>query len=268
MVRGPLDVDAMNAASAALLGLNDFAAFCRRRRGRDDGAHPARLRAGRGPAALLVATVVADAFCHSMVRALVGAVLEVGPRPAAGRLAGAAAGGRGPRPGGPRRAGARPVPGGGHLPARRPTGRRGSARPGPAADMMPDAGRGRRWTTIEVSTDLLLASVEALREDQVREPSPAAGVDPRAPADPPGPRGRVAGPAAGVGPHRRRAAAVRQRRGPGRRDRGRRPPLGRRAGRRHPGHRGAVRRPVRALPDAGLGGRGAARTGEPAPPAG
>jgi tRNA pseudouridine38-40 synthase len=82
-IRGPLDVAAMNQASAALLGLNDFAAFCRRR----EGATTVRTLIGFSWAeavgaiptdGLLVATVVADAFCHSMVRALVGAVLEVG----------------------------------------------------------------------------------------------------------------------------------------------------------------------------------------------
>lgn len=76
-----LDVDAMNAACASLVGLHDFAAFCRRRQGAttvralleyswshevcDDGL-------------LVVARVVADAFCHSMVRALVGGALAVG----------------------------------------------------------------------------------------------------------------------------------------------------------------------------------------------
>ncbi|MGL5861877.1 MAG: tRNA pseudouridine synthase A, partial [Phycicoccus sp.] len=78
VVRRPLDIDAMSAASARLLGLRDFAAFCRRR----DGATTVRTlleyswhRAADG---VLEGTVVADAFCHSMVRALVGAVVPVG----------------------------------------------------------------------------------------------------------------------------------------------------------------------------------------------
>lgn len=73
----PLDVDAMNAAAAGLLGEHDFVAFCRRR----DGATTVRAlqqldwtRTGD----LLVAAVAADAFCHSMVRSLVGALLAVG----------------------------------------------------------------------------------------------------------------------------------------------------------------------------------------------
>ena len=81
--RRPLDVEAMNAAARGLLGLADFAAFCRRR----DGATTVRTllaydwrRPGPGEPdeGLVVATVVADAFCHSMVRALVGALLPVG----------------------------------------------------------------------------------------------------------------------------------------------------------------------------------------------
>ena len=81
--RRPLDVDAMDAAAASLVGLHDFAAFCRRRVGATTvrtllsytWSRPATGSADEG---LVVATVVADAFCHSMVRALVGALLPVG----------------------------------------------------------------------------------------------------------------------------------------------------------------------------------------------
>ena len=76
-----LDVEAMNAASVQLLGLADFAAFCKRR----EGAGTVRTlldytwRRLEGPNAhLLEGTVVADAFCHSMVRSLVGAIVPVG----------------------------------------------------------------------------------------------------------------------------------------------------------------------------------------------
>ena len=81
--RRPLDVEAMGSASAKLLGLHDFAAFCRLR----NGATTVRTLlqfswrrhdAGEADPGLVVATVAADAFCHSMVRALVGAVLPVG----------------------------------------------------------------------------------------------------------------------------------------------------------------------------------------------
>lgn len=74
----PLDVDALQQAAAGLVGLHDFAAFCRRR----EGATTVRtlLACGweREPDGLLVLTVQADAFCHSMVRSLVGALLAVG----------------------------------------------------------------------------------------------------------------------------------------------------------------------------------------------
>lgn len=80
--RHPLEVDAMDTAARRLEGLHDFAAFCRPR----PGATTIRTletfgwqRAPRGAdAGLLVAHVQADAFCHSMVRALVGACLAVG----------------------------------------------------------------------------------------------------------------------------------------------------------------------------------------------
>ncbi|HET7900303.1 MAG TPA: tRNA pseudouridine(38-40) synthase TruA [Candidatus Nanopelagicales bacterium] len=75
----PLDLEALNQAAAHLLGEHDFAAFCRRR----DGASTVRtlleLHWDREPGSgLVVMTVRADAFCHSMVRALVGALLPVG----------------------------------------------------------------------------------------------------------------------------------------------------------------------------------------------
>ncbi len=81
--RRALDVDAMNLAGLGLLGLGDFAAFCRRRAGATTVRTLLECSWRRpGPdqpdAGLVVATVVADAFCHSMVRALVGALLPVG----------------------------------------------------------------------------------------------------------------------------------------------------------------------------------------------
>ena len=73
-----LDVTAMDTAARSLLGLADFAAFCKKR----DGATTVRTLLEYSWARLddgtLAATVVADAFCHSMVRALVGAVVPVG----------------------------------------------------------------------------------------------------------------------------------------------------------------------------------------------
>lgn len=77
-VRAALDEEAMDAAARSLIGLHDFAAYCKPR----DEATTIRTllefdwhRDRRG---ILVANVKADAFCHSMVRALVGACAAVG----------------------------------------------------------------------------------------------------------------------------------------------------------------------------------------------
>ncbi|GAA1009259.1 tRNA pseudouridine synthase A [Acrocarpospora pleiomorpha] len=74
----PLDVDLLNAAAARLLGEHDFAAFCKKREGATTIRELQRLDWTRAPDGVLLATVVADAFCHSMVRALVGSLLAVG----------------------------------------------------------------------------------------------------------------------------------------------------------------------------------------------
>lgn len=78
----PLDVGAMAQAAGALVGLHDFAAFCKPRAGATTIRtleHLTWSRPESGPdAGLVVASVQADAFCHSMVRSLVGASLAVG----------------------------------------------------------------------------------------------------------------------------------------------------------------------------------------------
>jgi tRNA pseudouridine38-40 synthase len=73
----PLDVDAMAAASRPLVGLHDFAAFCRHRDGATTIRELQRLDWTRD-GARITAHVTADAFCWSMVRSLVGALLAVG----------------------------------------------------------------------------------------------------------------------------------------------------------------------------------------------
>lgn len=78
VVRACLDIAAMNAASRMLLGLNDFAAFCRRREGATTIRTLTDFHWERAADGTVEGTVVADAFCHSMVRALVGCVLPVG----------------------------------------------------------------------------------------------------------------------------------------------------------------------------------------------
>jgi tRNA pseudouridine38-40 synthase len=72
-----IDVDAMTAASKSLVGLHDFAAFCRHRAGATTIRDLQRLEWIRDDD-MVSAHVTADAFCWSMVRSLVGAVLAVG----------------------------------------------------------------------------------------------------------------------------------------------------------------------------------------------
>ncbi len=72
-----LDIDAMTAASVQLLGLHDFAAFCRHRPGATTIRKLQRLD-WEYESDLLTAYVTADAFCWSMVRSLIGALLAVG----------------------------------------------------------------------------------------------------------------------------------------------------------------------------------------------
>jgi len=74
----PLDLTGLRAAAAGLLGEHDFAAYCRRREGATTVRTLRRLDWSRDGAGVLVGTVEADAFCHSMVRGLVGALLAVG----------------------------------------------------------------------------------------------------------------------------------------------------------------------------------------------
>lgn len=77
-LRTPLDVDAMNAATVRLLGLRNFAAFCKKREGATTTRTLVRYDWQRREDGLLEASILADAFCHSMVRALIGALVPVG----------------------------------------------------------------------------------------------------------------------------------------------------------------------------------------------
>jgi tRNA pseudouridine38-40 synthase len=75
-----LDLDLMNEAAGRCIGEHDFAAFCRRR---ENGTTVRELlelswQRPRPEPGVAVATVIADAFCHNMVRALAGAMLAVG----------------------------------------------------------------------------------------------------------------------------------------------------------------------------------------------
>ena len=73
----PLDVDVMNEASALLLGTHDYAAFCKFREGATTIRTLESYSWRRDNQGVLIADVVADAFCYSMVRNLVGAIVCV-----------------------------------------------------------------------------------------------------------------------------------------------------------------------------------------------
>lgn len=73
-----LDVEAMSAAAASLVGLADWAAYCRPREGATTIRELQSFTWQRDERGVLVARLQADAFCHSMVRALVGACVAVG----------------------------------------------------------------------------------------------------------------------------------------------------------------------------------------------
>lgn len=76
--QSPLNEKVMNEACALLLGKHDFAAFCKRREGTTTIRALEQFTWSRDDSGLLVADVVADAFCHAMVRSLVGPVIAVG----------------------------------------------------------------------------------------------------------------------------------------------------------------------------------------------
>jgi tRNA pseudouridine38-40 synthase len=77
-VRSSLDVAAMDAAARSLIGLHDFAAYCKPRPEATTIRTLLEFDWRREADGVLVANVKADAFCHSMVRALVGACVAVG----------------------------------------------------------------------------------------------------------------------------------------------------------------------------------------------
>ena len=74
--RGPLDLVAMDRATRVLLGEHDFLSFCRPREGATTVRTLREFRISDEGGTVRI-DVSADAFCHSMVRSLVGAALEV-----------------------------------------------------------------------------------------------------------------------------------------------------------------------------------------------
>ena len=73
-----LDEDAVAEASAALLGYHDWAAFAKPRDGATTWRTLREFSWSRDGSGVLEASVAADAFCHHMVRYLVGAALAAG----------------------------------------------------------------------------------------------------------------------------------------------------------------------------------------------
>lgn len=73
-----LDLDRIRAAAAPLPGLADWAAYCKPREGATTIRTLLDFGWRRDADGVVLAEVRADAFCHSMVRALVGAAIAVG----------------------------------------------------------------------------------------------------------------------------------------------------------------------------------------------
>ena len=73
-----LDLDLMNAAATSILGLHDWTTYCKPRPGATRVRELQIFRWRREPDGTLVAEVQADAFCHNMVRNLVGMCIAVG----------------------------------------------------------------------------------------------------------------------------------------------------------------------------------------------
>ena len=72
-----LDIELMNQASSLLLGTNNYAAFCKYREGATTIRTLEKYQWQRDSQGFLIADLVADAFCYSMVRNLVGAIVCV-----------------------------------------------------------------------------------------------------------------------------------------------------------------------------------------------
>jgi len=72
-----LDVELMNQAAKELIGLKDFAAFCKPRLGASTIRNLTRFEVSRHLDGLITVDIHADAFCHNMIRSLVGSLIAV-----------------------------------------------------------------------------------------------------------------------------------------------------------------------------------------------
>lgn len=77
-VEESLDIGAMNDAAQQLLGLHDFLSFCKPRVGATTIRELRELTFVRGEQGIITTRIVADAFCHNMVRSLVGSLVMLG----------------------------------------------------------------------------------------------------------------------------------------------------------------------------------------------
>lgn len=77
VLRRPIDLALLATASHTLLGLRDFAPFCKARVGATTIRELREFRAEQRADGVVEIHLLADAFCHSMVRSLVGAVTTV-----------------------------------------------------------------------------------------------------------------------------------------------------------------------------------------------
>ncbi len=77
-VAGTLDIEAMTEAGQHLIGLHDFASFCKPREGSTTIRELQEITVTRTEGQVVEIEIQADAFCHNMVRSIVGALLAVG----------------------------------------------------------------------------------------------------------------------------------------------------------------------------------------------
>lgn len=77
-VKEELDVAAMQEAVAALPGLRDFLSFCKPRSGATTVREVRHVQVTRSEQGVIELQIEADAFCHNMVRSIVGATVRVG----------------------------------------------------------------------------------------------------------------------------------------------------------------------------------------------
>lgn len=73
-----LDLDRMSHAATSILGLHDWTTYCKPRPGATRVRELQEFSWRREDDGTLVATIQADAFCHNMVRNLVGMCIAVG----------------------------------------------------------------------------------------------------------------------------------------------------------------------------------------------